>query len=188
LHRCTLVPADEYLFGFLLLTSILFFQFGSGCGLDVIKYPTCSNTWPLVAIYKSVFVKLRGMKLLFCSSWTISLIVVFSFCGNWTYQKHVTGNYFLVGQNKKYPTLCYQLQSGSFSGRVDRVVSYGFSDSVLVAKTVLKQSSDTFFHIINMRRDSDSAEDQNVRIGPVSKAKYQDDWSNKLSISFNNVE
>ena len=39
LHRCTLVPAAEYLFGFLLLTSTLYFQLGSGSGLDVIKYP-----------------------------------------------------------------------------------------------------------------------------------------------------
>jgi hypothetical protein len=50
LHRCTLVPADEYLFGFLLLTSTLYFQLGSGSGLDVIKYPTCSNTCPLCVI------------------------------------------------------------------------------------------------------------------------------------------
>ncbi|MBL0145407.1 MAG: endonuclease/exonuclease/phosphatase family protein [Chitinophagaceae bacterium] len=47
MHRCTFVPADEYLFGFLLLTSTLYFQLGSGSGLDVIKYPTCSNTCPL---------------------------------------------------------------------------------------------------------------------------------------------
>jgi len=44
------VLADEYLFGFLLLTSTLYFQLGSGSGLDVIKYPTCSNTCPLAAI------------------------------------------------------------------------------------------------------------------------------------------
>jgi hypothetical protein len=50
LHRCTFVPADEYQFGFLLLTSTLVFQLGSGSGLDVIKYPTCSNTCPLYAI------------------------------------------------------------------------------------------------------------------------------------------
>jgi len=50
LHRCTFVPADEYLFGFLLLTSTLYFQLGSGSGLDVIKYPTCSNTCPLGTI------------------------------------------------------------------------------------------------------------------------------------------
>jgi Protein of unknown function (DUF2971) len=50
LHRCALVPADEYLFGFLLLTSTLVFLLGSGSRLDVIKYPTCSNTCPLPAI------------------------------------------------------------------------------------------------------------------------------------------
>lgn len=49
LHRCTFVPADEYLFGFLLLTSTLYFQLGSGSGLDIIKYPTCSNTCSLAA-------------------------------------------------------------------------------------------------------------------------------------------
>jgi hypothetical protein len=49
LHRCTLVPADEYLFGFLLLISTLYFQLGSGSGLDVIKYPARSNTFPLAA-------------------------------------------------------------------------------------------------------------------------------------------
>jgi hypothetical protein len=50
LHRCTLVRANKYLFGFLLLTSTLIFQLGSGSGLDIIKYPTYSNTCPLVAI------------------------------------------------------------------------------------------------------------------------------------------
>ena len=50
MHRCTFVPADEYPFGFLLLTSTLYFQLGSGSGLDVIKYPTCSNTCPLTAM------------------------------------------------------------------------------------------------------------------------------------------
>jgi hypothetical protein len=49
LHRCTLVRADAYLFDFLLLTSTLYFQLGSGSRLDVIKYPTCSNTFPLAA-------------------------------------------------------------------------------------------------------------------------------------------
>lgn len=44
LHRCTFVRSDEFQFGFLLLTSTLYFQLGSGSGLDVIKYPTCSNT------------------------------------------------------------------------------------------------------------------------------------------------
>jgi hypothetical protein len=44
LHRCTFVPADEFQIDFLLLTSALYFQLGSGSGLDVIKYPTCSNT------------------------------------------------------------------------------------------------------------------------------------------------
>jgi hypothetical protein len=34
----------------LLLTSTLYFQLGSGSGLDVIEYPTCSNTCPLAAI------------------------------------------------------------------------------------------------------------------------------------------
>jgi hypothetical protein len=39
LHRCTFVPADEYLFGFLLLTSTLYFQLGSGSGLDDFQIP-----------------------------------------------------------------------------------------------------------------------------------------------------
>ena len=52
LHRCTFVPADEFQFGFLLLTSTSYFQLGSSSRLDVIKYPTCSNTCPLVATLK----------------------------------------------------------------------------------------------------------------------------------------
>jgi hypothetical protein len=47
------VPGDEYLFGFLLLPSTLYFQLGSGSGLDVIKFPTCSNTCPLADIYEN---------------------------------------------------------------------------------------------------------------------------------------
>ena len=42
-----MVRADEFQFGFLLLTSTLVFQLGSGSGLDIIKYPTCSNTCPV---------------------------------------------------------------------------------------------------------------------------------------------
>ena len=57
LHRCTLVRADEFQFGFLLLTSTLYFQLGSGSGLDVIKYPTCSNTCPLHAIFSAAFTR-----------------------------------------------------------------------------------------------------------------------------------
>jgi hypothetical protein len=49
LHRCTFVLADEYLFGFLLLTPTLYFQLGSGSGIDVIKYLPAvipaRNTW-----------------------------------------------------------------------------------------------------------------------------------------------
>ncbi len=47
--RWTLVRADEYIFGFLLLTSTLYFQLGGGSGLDVMKYPTWSNTCSLPA-------------------------------------------------------------------------------------------------------------------------------------------
>ena len=50
MHRCTLARADEFQFDFLLLTSTLYFQLGSGSGLDIIKYPTCRNTCPLAAI------------------------------------------------------------------------------------------------------------------------------------------
>jgi hypothetical protein len=42
-------PADVILFSFLLLSSSVIFQIGSGTGLDVIKYPTCSNTCSLPA-------------------------------------------------------------------------------------------------------------------------------------------
>jgi len=52
------VRADIYKFGFLLLTSTLYFQLGSGSGLDVIKYPTCSNTCPLCAICRPRWIKL----------------------------------------------------------------------------------------------------------------------------------
>jgi len=48
LHRCTFVRADDFQFGFLLLTSTLYFQLGSSSGLDIIKYPTCSNTCPFL--------------------------------------------------------------------------------------------------------------------------------------------
>jgi hypothetical protein len=37
----------------LLLTSTLYFQLGSGSGLDFIKYPTCSNTCSLGASVQS---------------------------------------------------------------------------------------------------------------------------------------
>jgi hypothetical protein len=50
--RSTLVRADKFQFGFLLLTSTLYFQLGSSSGLDIIKYPTCSNTWQLAKIIK----------------------------------------------------------------------------------------------------------------------------------------
>jgi len=43
LHRSTLVRADEFQFGFLLLTSTSYFQLGSSSRLDVIKYLICSN-------------------------------------------------------------------------------------------------------------------------------------------------
>jgi hypothetical protein len=55
LHRCIFVPADEYLFGFLFLTSTLYFQLGSGSGLDIIKYPTCSNTCSLAEIFMTPY-------------------------------------------------------------------------------------------------------------------------------------
>jgi CRP-like cAMP-binding protein len=43
-----LVRAELFLYGFLLLTSTLYFQLGSGMGLDVIKYATCSQTRPFM--------------------------------------------------------------------------------------------------------------------------------------------
>jgi hypothetical protein len=64
LHRCTFVPADEFQFGFLLLTSNLYFQLGSGSGLDVIKYSTCSNTCPLAVILKDLLLLMRQLRLL----------------------------------------------------------------------------------------------------------------------------
>ncbi|MFM9909174.1 MAG: hypothetical protein ACKVOW_07495, partial [Chitinophagaceae bacterium] len=57
-----LVRADEFQFDFLLLTSASYFQLGSGSGLDVIKYPTCSNTCPL-----GVIPYIQKPKVNFCS-------------------------------------------------------------------------------------------------------------------------
>jgi len=41
----------------------MFFQLGSGTGLDIIKYPTCSNTCPLVAMSKQTSMQTKDILL-----------------------------------------------------------------------------------------------------------------------------
>lgn len=74
MHRCALVPADEYQFGFFLLTSTLHFHLSSGTGLDVIKYPTSSNTSPFYVTLNRHSVNLKRLFFLLAFFYSLKVL------------------------------------------------------------------------------------------------------------------
>jgi hypothetical protein len=116
-------------------------------------------------------------------------VLLFTSC-SFAYQKHVTGQYYIIGVDSKDDlTLSYYLNDGNFIGKAPpRLIEYGYDDTFLVAKVLEYGNSYPTYYIIDMTKDSDNALEETFRVGPISETEYNSTWKLKLNIKMNSVE
>jgi hypothetical protein len=106
------------------------------------------------------------------------------------YEEQITGKYYIVGVDTRDDLhLSYSIGAGSYVGKAPgEILRYGFNDTFLVAETDDGVGRHAVYYVIDMTKDSEYAHEKDFRIGPISKAEYEDRWSSRLKIKFQKVQ
>lgn len=120
----------------------------------------------------------------------ITLLLLFIASCNLAYRKQVKGKYYIVGtDSKENLTLSYELKSGDYVGKVPgRLLQYGHNDTFLVAKTQDPVNGKPAYWVINMVKDSESAHEEEFRVGPLTDQEYKRIWEPRLNIELVNLQ
>ena len=115
----------------------------------------------------------------------IMLACLFSSCGiGFYFKKQIIGQYYLIAMDtKEQLNIAYRDgASNSYSGRVPpRVIELGFSDSLIVAKSI-NNVNQVYYYIIDMTKDSDISREEQYLTGPISEEEYVGNWKEKINI------
>lgn len=110
-------------------------------------------------------------------------------CGDlFAYKKRIINDYYLrEADGISDMRIDYNLGNGSFIGKVpEKVLAYGYNDSVLVAKT--ERMGRVMFYIIDMNADSEFAEDSTYLLDTLNESDYSKKWQPRLLIKFNVID
>jgi hypothetical protein len=103
-------------------------------------------------------------------------------------KKLVKDYYLMEGDGTKRLGIYYNLKDDNFIGRVpEKVLAYGFNDTVLVAKQV-DYNGKKLVYIINMKADSEFAEDNTYLLDTLSEDDYLKKWDQILRVKFKTIE
>lgn len=100
---------------------------------------------------------------------------------NMAYEKQISGRYYLIATDtKEQLDISRKLENGGYIGRIPaRVQGYAvINDTLIFARTT------GGYYVLNTVHDHDFAEVKDVVIGPLDRATFIHDWSNKYSIKF----
>jgi hypothetical protein len=108
---------------------------------------------------------------------------------DFAYQRHVTGNYYVISvETKDDFGLSYKLSSGDYVGKAPgKLLEYGFNDTFLVAKTQEYKNENPSYYVIDMTKDSELAHEEAFRVGPVSEDEYLRTWKQKFNIQLKEI-
>ena len=117
------------------------------------------------------------------------LLINLCTCG-FAYEKQITDKYYVIGVDTEGELgLSYKLGSGDYVGKAPgRLLQYGNNATFLVAKTQESKNSNPAFYIIDMAKDSELAQEETFRIGPLTEEEYNRSWNQKLNIQLKVVK
>jgi hypothetical protein len=116
--------------------------------------------------------------------------VLISACGGIiSLKKKIVKDYYLMeGEGTKKLGIYYNVQQDTYIGRVpEKVLAYGFNDTVLVAKQV-DYNGKKLVYVINMKADSDFAEGSTYLLDTLSEEGYLKKWDQRLRVKFRTIE
>lgn len=116
--------------------------------------------------------------------------VLIGACGDiiWLKKKIVKDYYLMEGEGTKDRGIYYNVEGDIYIGRVpEKVVAYGFNDTVLVAKRIDYSGRKTVY-VVNMKADSDFADDSTYILDTLSEDAYLKKWDQRLRVEFKTVE
>lgn len=109
--------------------------------------------------------------------------ILFLSCSSFAYKKKISENYYIIGvDSRSFLSIDRKTMDGNFIGRVpENVLEYGIKDSFIVAKS----SSQSYiqYYILNMKKDSDFAEEKEYLIGPLTNKEFKENWQTRLDIT-----
>ena len=99
-------------------------------------------------------------------------LVFLNSCSSFSYEKKITGKYFLIGVDAQdYLNISRKLSNGDYIGRVPaNVLEYKIIDSFIVAKS--EEKGAFRYYIVNMQKDSDYAQESDFLIGPLNYKEF----------------
>lgn len=119
--------------------------------------------------------------------WSIIVLsLVLAYCNiNMAYEKQILKKYYLVATDiKEQLGISRQLESGDYIGRIPQTVQ----EYAVVNDTLIFARTTKGYYILNTAHDHDFAEVKDVVIGPLDRATFIRDWSNKYSIKFSSPD
>lgn len=121
----------------------------------------------------------------------ITVLCFLSSCGlGFYFKKQITGQYYLVAMDtEEQLNIAYRDgATNSYSGRVPhRVIEFGFSDSLIVAKSI-NNVNQAYYYIINMTKDSNIGREEQYLTGPISEEEYVEKWKEKINIPLTKIK
>ena len=114
------------------------------------------------------------------------LLISFSYffsCQGFNRVEHIVGPYYLIEIDiKEDLSICYDLKNDDYLGKIPQtIIEYGYNDSFLIAKT--KNHSDQInFYIVDIKKDSALAHEEDFRFGPMSESEFVNKWEDRLKI------
>ncbi len=117
-----------------------------------------------------------------------SMFFLFISCQSLSYEKNIIDKYYLIGVDmRNHLIISRKLSTGDYIGRVPGdVTEFGVTDSFIVAKS--ESNGLVRYFIINMKKDSEYALEEEFLIGPLTEKQYIEEWGGRLEITLKNTE
>ena len=116
------------------------------------------------------------------------LIIFLTSCSDFTYEKNIYKNYYLIGvDTKDNISISIKLKSGDFSARIQWVKQYAIANDTFLFAKAINNININDYYILNMSKDSEYAKIEDVVIGPLDSLSFANNWGMRYKVKFISV-
>lgn len=104
-------------------------------------------------------------------------------------RERITGNYYLIENEGGMRDISYKVVDGYIARTPSncKVVAYAVKDTILIMK-VQPYRGDIFYFAINMKKDYETAKQEEYELDSVSLKDIEKSWLGKMNLHFQDVE
>ena len=116
------------------------------------------------------------------------LIIFLTSCSDFTYEKNIYKNYYLIGvDTKDNISISIKLKSGDFSARIQWVKQSAIANDTFLFAKAINNININDYYILNMSKDSEYAKIEDVVIGPLDSLSFANNWGMRYKVKFISV-